>query len=291
MLEEQLWAPLLAADEMGNASRAAVVERIAQLTDYAGLFEQAFAHEGPSEQSIARALAAYQRSLTAGGSRFDRWRFAGDAGALSALEQAGFVLFTGKARCAACHTIDAAHALFSDQRFHNTGVGWVKAHRPASEVSVPLAPGVETQLDTALLNRLFGGDPRDEGRFEVTAREADRFAYRTPILRNVALTAPYMHDGSLATLEAVVEFYDRGGIDNPGKDRLLAPLDLTTAEKKALVAFLRALTGTSVERLAAEARRSASTPSIDTPMENLGGRVIPPLPIPTAEGEGTPSAP
>ncbi len=106
---------------------------------------------------------------------------------------------------------------------------------------------------------LFGGDLHDEGRFEVTRLQEDRWAYKTPSLRNVALTAPYMHDGSLATLREVIEFYARGGIDNPGKDPLLQPLQLSPEEKQALEAFLRALTGDNVDQLAAEARAAFHT--------------------------------
>jgi cytochrome c peroxidase len=106
---------------------------------------------------------------------------------------------------------------------------------------------------------LFGGDLHDEGRFEVTHLQQDRWAYKTPSLRNVALTAPYMHDGSIATLREVIEFYDRGGIDNPGKDSLLQPLHLTLAEKQALEAFLQTLTGENVRQLAAEARAAFHT--------------------------------
>jgi cytochrome c peroxidase len=104
------------------------------------------------------------------------------------------------------------------------------------------------------MTALFGGDLRDDGRFEVTRQPKDRWAYKTPSLRNVALTAPYMHDGSLATLSEVIEFYDRGGIDNPGKDPLVQPLHLNPEQKQALEAFLHSLTGDNVAQLAAEAR-------------------------------------
>jgi cytochrome c peroxidase len=120
---------------------------------------------------------------------------------------------------------------------------------------------VETRVSLKELSELFGDEPIDQGRFEVTGYHADRFAYRTPSLRNVELTPPYMHDGSLPTLEAVVDFYERGGIDNPGKDPLVYPLQLDAADKRALVAFLRALTGANVEELAAQARSAASAPT------------------------------
>lgn len=261
-LEGQVWGPLLAADEMGNGTREALVARIAQLSDYAGWFERAFPERGLVAESVARALAAYQRTLVAGGSRFDRWRYGDEADALTPEEQRGFELFRGQARCALCHTVAVDHAVFTDHGFHNTGAGWVRAKQPPDEIQVPLAPGVETRLSAALVAELFGPNPADDGRFEVTRREVDRFAYRTPSLRNVALTPPYMHDGSLLSLEGVVDFYDRGGIDNPGKDALLAPLGLSAADKRALAAFLRSLTGGNVEQLSSQARAAASTPGL-----------------------------
>jgi len=260
-LEEQAWGPLLAIDEMGNPSREAVVARIRQLPDYAGWFERAFPVDGLSPDTIGAALAAYQRSLVSGGSRFDRWFFRGEADALTASERRGYVLFRSKAQCSACHDIGAQHALFTDNEFHNIGVGVPTGDRAASQVNVQLAPGVETKVSVGMLDTLFGAPAKDEGRFEVTRLEKDRFAYRTPTLRNVELTAPYMHDGSLATLRDVVDFYDRGGNSNPGLDKFMTPLFLTEREKEDLVAFMRSLTGANVGQLAAEARAAASTPS------------------------------
>jgi cytochrome c peroxidase len=260
-LEEQAWGPLLAADEMGNVSREAVVVRIRALPDYAGRFEDTYPTEGVSANAIASALAAYQRSLVSGGSRFDRWLFGVDANALTATERRGYDLFRGKARCVACHTIGEGHALFTDNAFHNTGAGVASAVRSALQVDVQLAPDMKTHVPVALLDALFGAPAKDEGRFEVTGLKNDRFAYRTPTLRNVELTAPYMHDGSLATLREVVDFFDRGGRPNPDLDELIEPLHLTESEKDDLVGFLRSLTGANVEQLAAQARASASTPS------------------------------
>jgi cytochrome c peroxidase len=260
-LEEQAWGPLLAVDEMGNPSREAVAARIRQLLDYAGWFERVFPEVGLSPDTIGAALAAYQRSLVSGGSRFDRWFFRREAHALSASELRGYVLFRGRAQCSACHDITAQHALFTDNEFHNIGVGVPTGDRSTSQVSVQLAPGVETKVSVGMLDSLFGAPALDEGRFEVTKLEKDRFSYRTPTLRNVELTAPYMHDGSLATLRDVVDFYDRGGNSNPGLDKFMTPLFLTEREKEDLVAFMRSLTGANVQQLAAQARAAASAPS------------------------------
>jgi cytochrome c peroxidase len=261
-LEEQAWGPLLAGDEMGNESRESVTARIAQLPDYAGRFDEAFPGRGLTPATIGAALAAYQRSLVSGGSRFDRWYFGGEDGALTAAERRGFVLFRGKAHCDACHTLGRDHALFTDDAFHNIGVGLASADRAAAEVGAVLAPGVSTKVSVGPLEKPFGAAAPDQGRYEVTGLAKDRFAYRTPTLRNVELTAPYMHDGSAATLRDVVDFYDRGGNVNPALDPLMMPLFLSEREKDDLVAFMRSLTGANVERLAAEARAAAAAPSL-----------------------------
>jgi cytochrome c peroxidase len=253
-LERQVWMPLLAADEMGNTSRAAVVARIRGIADYSAAFARVFPSKGIGEDTIAAAIASYERTLMSASSRFDRWFFAGQNSALSASEREGFELFRGKAGCSACHIIGERDALFTDHRFHNTGVGSAHADAANQTVSVPLGGGETTQVSRAEMAALFGGNSRDEGRLEVTRLQEDRWAYKTPSLRNVALTAPYMHDGSLATLREVIEFYDRGGMDNPGKDPLLRPLHLSYVEKQALEAFLQALTGENVGQLATEAR-------------------------------------
>jgi cytochrome c peroxidase len=160
-------------------------------------------------EEISRALASFVRSILSGDSRFDRF-VNGDHSALSAEEQAGLQLFRGKANCVACHV----GPNFTDERFHNSGVAW------------------------------RDGRLQDEGRFAVTGRAEDRGAFKTPTLREVARTAPYMHDGSFTALEDVIEYYDRGGNRNPGIDAEVRPLHLSSAEKRDIVAFLRCLNGT-----------------------------------------------
>jgi cytochrome c peroxidase len=235
------------------------VARVQALPEYRALFARAFPGAGITAPGIAAALAAYQRTLNSGNSRFDRFYFGAERGALTQQEQNGFDLFRGKGRCIACHTIGARTALFTDQIFHNTGVGFAKAQAVLQRLRVLLAPGIQTELDPTTMPGVFSREAPDLGRFEITQSPGDRYAYKTPTLRNIVLTAPYMHDGSFATLEEVIEFYDRGGIDNPGKDPLLVALGLTAEEMRAMVAFLRALTGDNAERLAAEARAAAST--------------------------------
>jgi cytochrome c peroxidase len=209
---------------------------------------------------LGQALAVYQRTLVAGNSPFDRWRYGGDPAALTAVEQRGFELFAGRARCATCHTVGERDALFTDHGFHNTGVGWRRTFAAPRRTRVQLAPGVFTDLDRSTVDRLSEPPVPDVGRYEITLAPRDRWAYRTPSLRNVALTAPYMHDGSLPTLEAVIEFYDGGGADNPEKSALVTRLGLTAEERAALVAFLRTLTGANVRALVEETRRDEGHP-------------------------------
>lgn len=257
-LETQAWVPLLNPIEMGNAAVADVLEKIRKMPDYAGRFEAAFAGSGPTEHTVGVALASYQRTLVSGNSRFDRWHYGGDSQALDKAEQAGFAVFSGKGRCIACHSVGDKHALFSDEKFHNTGIGWARSKgigaEPARKYKVQLAPGVFTEVMEQELASVSEAQQQDDGRFEVTRKDAERWAYRTPSLRNVALTGPYMHDGSLATLEAVIDYYQHGGIDNPGKDSLVQPLQLNAQDKQNLAAFLRSLTGDNVALLAQQAR-------------------------------------
>ncbi len=257
-LHTQAWAPLLNPIEMGNAASADVLEKIRKMPDYAGRFEAAFGGAGPSEHTVGVALASYQRTLVSGNSRFDRWRYGGDAKALDKAEQAGFAVFAGKGRCIACHAMGEKDALLSDGKFHNTGIGWARSKgigaEPGRSHKVQLAPGVFTDISERDLASVSEALQADDGRFEVTRNAAERWAYRTPSLRNVALSAPYMHDGSLASLEAVIEYYQHGGIDNPGRDKLVRPLQLTAHDKSHLAAFLRSLTGDNVAVLAKQAR-------------------------------------
>ena len=163
---------------------------------------------GLTVQSLRDALASYVRTIRSIDAPYDRY-MAGAEGGLSDLAQRGLQLFRDKARCYICHSGD----LFTDESFHNTGVAW------------------------------RNGRLQDEGRAIVTGKAYDRGAFKTPTLREIARTAPYMHDGSIATLEEVIEFYDRGGNPNPSLDENIVPLHLSRDEKRALLEFLRALSG------------------------------------------------
>ena len=253
-LAQQVWGPLLAKNEMGNPSVGYVINKIKALSDYAGLFEAAFEGAGPGMQNIGDALAAYQLTLNAADSPFDRWYYGGDEAAVSARVKRGFELFRGKGACASCHLVAQSHALFSDYQMHNTGIAYVSSRvdLPGTQ-KVQLAPGVFVDVDTQLIKKVGEPAMADLGLYEITEDPADRWKFRTPTLRNVALSAPYMHNGSLATLREVVQFYNAGGIDNPLLDPLLQPLHLDETDIEALVAFLQSLTGSNVPTLVADA--------------------------------------
>ena len=171
---------------------------------YAGLSE----NDSSTLRQVASALAAYVRTIQAGDAPYDRY-IAGDRSALDAAAQRGLALFRGKAGCTGCHV----GPTLSDEDFHNTGVAWRT------------------------------GRLTDEGRAAVTGLPGHRGAFKTPTLREVSRTAPYMHDGSFTALADVVDFYDRGGAPNPSLDAQMRPLKLTSAEKQDLVAFLCSLSG------------------------------------------------
>jgi cytochrome c peroxidase len=207
-LEEQALLPIADPREMASSPDEAV-DRLRADVSYVAQFRAAFG-ETVTKENLARALASFERTLLSGDNAVDRFR-AGQVTDLSEDAKQGLWLFEGRGGCWKCHS----GSTMSDGRFHNTGVGW-------------------------------GGG--DLGRFEVTQRDSDRGAFKTPILRDVAHTAPYMHDGSLATLEDVVRYYGRGGNPNPHLDRDLKPIEFSDADVRHLVAFLKALNGAGQPR-------------------------------------------
>ena len=241
---------------MANPSLGHVIAKIAGFEDYRAPFDKAFG-AGPSPDRLGAALAAYQRSLLSAGSPFDRWKYGGEAAALGARERQGFELFTGKAGCSSCHTIGEKSALFSDGAFHDTGYGWQREQERQGKgglISVEIAPGVTTVITQDVARSVGDPPPADLGRYEVTKDPVDRWRFRTPSLRNVALTAPYMHDGKLRRLGEVIAFYNDGGVPHEGIDARIKPLGLEAQEIVALVAFLKSLTGSNIDELIAEAR-------------------------------------
>jgi cytochrome c peroxidase len=206
-------------------------------------------------ETLGMALASYQRTLVSGNSPFDRWHFGGEQDALDAAAARGFGLFSGKAACAACHPVGPSSALFTDQQMHNTGIGYRRSMeaRPADQ-RVRVAPGTYVEMTAEALATISETPPGDLGLYEITLDPDDRWKYKTPSLRNVALSSPYMHDGSLRTLRDVVDFYNRGGVPNATLDPLIRPLGLSSREVDDLVAFLSSLTGDSVDAIVLDAR-------------------------------------
>ncbi|HET9184114.1 MAG TPA: cytochrome c peroxidase [Candidatus Angelobacter sp.] len=207
-LDEQCKGPLLSPTEMNMVDEKHLVDRLNAVPEYRRDFQKAFG-SAPSLDNVAAAIATFERTLVTPDSPFDRYA-RGDKSALTDQQKRGLIVFFGKGSCSECHS----GANFTDNKYHNLGAN-----------PVP-------------------GNPEDLGRFALTHDPKDMGAFKTPSLRNVALTAPYMHDGSVATLEDVVEFYDRGGDGAPNQDKLIFKLNLTPREKKDLVAFLKTLTGT-----------------------------------------------
>lgn len=255
-LEEQALEPFTVEDELANPSLDVVIDRIRQLPDYDGLFEKAFG-EGVSPRTIGQAISTYERTLLAADSAFDRWRYGGEEDALGPLAKEGFDLFTGKAGCVACHVLDEREAVFTDHLFHDDGVGWIPSRDiGAGRLMTPRGLPVYADLN----DPEAVPTPSDMGRMEVTKEFVDMFRYRTPSLRNIDLTAPYMHNGSFATLEDIIAYYGDGGFRHFGIDPLVRDLKLEETEKAALVAFLKSLTAGNIEALIAEAQ-SGSTPA------------------------------
>ncbi len=248
LLEDQIISPLTNPVEMGNPSIGYVVDKVRRLPGYEERFREVFG-EGASVATLGKALATYERTLLSANSPFDRWYFAGDAVAVSDEVKAGFKIFTGKGQCFACHTVSKEAALFTDLGFHNTGVAQLPLI-PEKTVDVDLGGGLIVQMPRAQVDEILTPPGKDLGRYEVTLDPTDLWRYKTPSLRNVALTAPYMHNGALLTLEEVIDYYDRGGTGAEGQDPRISPLHLTSEEKKALLAFLRSLTGDNVKVLA-----------------------------------------
>ena len=215
-LEKQAEGPVQNPVEMAN-TLPAVEKKLMADAAYRTEFEKAFGPGPVTYEKVGQAIASFERTVISGNSPFDRYFYGDDKSALSPRARRGLEVFRNpkKGNCAACHTIGEKSALFTDNKFHNVGVG----------------------ADS-------GGNYKDLGRYNVTHNEADSGAFKTPTLRNIAKTAPYMHDGSLKTLKDVVDFYVGGGNSNPHLDKEIHAVDfLTGQERTDLMVFLESLTG------------------------------------------------
>jgi cytochrome c peroxidase len=220
-LEVQAISPIADPTEM-NQPHDVSVSKLARNPAYTPLFLKAFGPGGVTIGRVEKALASFERTIVSGDSAFDRYQFAGDRSALTPAQVRGLAVFVDPERgnCASCHTIRVHDALFNDGGFHNTGEG----------------VGDDGTL-------------KDVGRIHETRVATDEGAFKTPTLRNIANTAPYMHDGSLNTLKEVVDFYAGGGNSNPNLDKEMSRIHLSGADRLDLVEFLKSLTGVAPQNV------------------------------------------
>ncbi len=223
----------------GNGDPSMLEERMAQIPEYVERFREAFGVERPTFNLALKAIAAFERAeMISRDSPFDRYQD-GKRGALSDEAKRGLELFKGKAKCDRCHN----GALFTDEDYHNLGVPQPETFEKDVLAQVTLR---YQHYIRGVPEKLYRTADHDLGLYYTTKRDADKGKFRTAPLRYLRYTAPYMHNGALATLEDVVDFYDRGGGSDPNKSPLLEPLGLSTEEKADLVAFLDSLSGTEI---------------------------------------------
>jgi cytochrome c peroxidase len=238
-LEEQAKLPILNPIEMGHPDAASAMAAVNTDPAYEELFQKAYGR-APNYDDLGRALANFERTLIFLDAPFDRFA-AGDTKALSPAAQRGLALFNGKARCVSCHMINSSNPLGTDNLFHNIGVSARKQNFEtlAGQALAVLKDGSNTEeLDKLAVET----DMSELGRFLVTKKRDDIGAFKTEQLRNVGLTAPYMHDGSLKTLWDVMDHYNKGGETNAYLDGGIEPLNLSEGEIDDVVAFLFSLT-------------------------------------------------
>ena len=216
-LEAQSIGPFTNPIEHGFANYEVMITKMKKIQGYKTMFLQTFG-EDITIENVGKAIASFQRTILSGNSPADRFDLGGEQGAISGAAQRGLTLFRDKARCTKCHS----GFNFTDEKFHNLGIGW-------------------------------DDNKVDLGRYLVTKNAEDIGAFKTPTLREISRTAPYMHDGRFKTLDDVVNFYNQGGVKNPHQDPLILPLELTKEEKQDLVQFLKTLTGEGWKHIAAPA--------------------------------------
>jgi cytochrome c peroxidase len=248
-LEDQALHPFVNPVEMALPDHQPILEIVRSDPEYAKAFQQVFGVAGAAVtmDHVTKAIAAFERTIVAGDSPFDRWRYGGEIGALTEQQKRGFDLFVNQGRCVSCHVVEQTQALFTDNRFHNIGVGINAIQKDVPELATEF---LKADLTLSEVDARILGDKRTSelGRFAISHGFDDLGSFKTPTLRNVAVTAPYMHDGSIATLREVVVHYNNGGVTNEGdhvNDFLssgIRPLNLTDEQIDDLVAFMEALT-------------------------------------------------
>jgi cytochrome c peroxidase len=242
-LEAQAVLPFINPIEMGIPDHPALERLVAGFPEYPPMFATAFGSDEVTTDRIGKALASFERTLLSVSAPIDHF-LSGDANAISESAKRGWALFNGKARCNSCHGRVDVLPLFTDDLYHNIGV---QTKDVDFESLAKRARDAATSQE-AFEKLAFEPDASALGRFIVTREPKDIGAFKTPGLRNVELTGPYMHDGSQATLLEVIEFYDRGGEPNPNLDGGIRPLGLTEQEKADLVALLATFTSDDLDR-------------------------------------------
>lgn len=238
-LEAQALGPFVNPIEHGLPNHQAIVDVVQNDATYPQQFNKGFAIQTKdiTIHDVAKALASFERTLISGDSLFDRYLFGRDHSVLSASAERGLTIFKNKGNCVTCHEISWNNALFTDNRFYNIGVGFKLLTPVLTDFIAFIGQGKNPDdfpLTTLQRSEL--------GRFNVTKDIADLGKFKTPTLRNITLTAPYMHDGSMLTLEEVIEHYDKGGDKNRFIDTQIFSLHLTKQEKQDLVSFMKSLT-------------------------------------------------
>ncbi len=257
-LEDQSQFPMINPVEMGLPDHAPVLKIVREDPVYVDGFKKAFGKSGGdvTMKEVKQAIASFERTLVTGDLPFDKWRFGGDANAISDQAKRGFDVFVGQGRCVSCHVVEQTQAIFTDNRFHNIGVGinHIQADVPRLAGEFLRAKAAGADVDKSVLS---DSKTSDLGRFAVTDAFDEIGGFKTSTLRNIALTAPYMHDGSLKTLKDVVKHYNEGGKSpgdptpiNPYLSGGIRPLNLTDQQIDDLVAFLETLTSPSVAAMA-----------------------------------------
>jgi cytochrome c peroxidase len=248
-LEDQALHPFVNPVEMGLKNHDPILALVRKDPHYVQSFNKVFGKGGAAVTmtEVTQAIAAFERTKIAANSPFDRFYFGGETNALTPAQKRGLDLFVNQGRCVSCHVVEQTQALFTDNRFHNIGVGInnIQSDVPALAGEFLKAKATAAEVDVKVLS-----DKRvsELGRLAISRRFDDIGAFKTPTLRNVAVTAPYMHDGSLKTLREVVVHYNNGGVTQEGdpvNDFLsggIRPLKLTDAQIDDLVAFMEALT-------------------------------------------------
>ena len=255
-LENQVWQPVLAHSEMAMPSFGFTIRKLELIPGYKKLFNKAFPGEGINMETFGKAIASYERSLISGNSKFDKWYYGKDENAVNEKVKKGFDVFMGKGSCASCHTVGKKTALFFDNKLHNTGIGYAESMGllENKKTRVQLAPGKYVDVDNDIIKSVNQQKRmNDLGLYTITENPSHRWLFRTPTLRNISLTAPYMHNGEFASLDEVIDFYDKGGVKNELLSPMIKSLNLSSNEKKNLRLFLESLVGENINILIADA--------------------------------------